>query len=61
MIDYIKAMVSSDADLIKKTNTKTLIRLLFAMLLFVLPVIISYLLTLLGAQGSCNFNNIPGI
>lgn len=61
IFDYIKAITSSDADIITKTNKKTLLRLVFALLLFILPIIISYILTLLGVQGKCEFNNIPGI
>ena len=61
VIDYIKVIASSDAELINKTNKKTIIRLIFALLLFVLPFIISYLLTLVGAQGKCEFPSIPGL
>ncbi|MBR5662909.1 MAG: hypothetical protein IKX00_04630 [Bacilli bacterium] len=61
IIDYVKVIASSDADLISKTNKKTIIRLIFALLLFMLPIIISYLLTLLGAQGKCEFPSIPGL
>ena len=53
IFDYIKVIASGDADSINKTNKKTLIRLIFTLLLFFLPIIISFLLTLLGAQGSC--------
>lgn len=61
IFDYIKAIASSDGDLITKTNKKTIKRLIFALLLFVTPIIISYILTLIGVQGSCGFNNIPGV
>lgn len=61
IFDYIKAISSSDGDLINKTNIKTIKRLVIALILFVLPIIISYVLTLLGVQGRCDFNNIAGI
>ena len=61
VFDYVKVIASDDADAMKKTNKKTVTRVIFAMLLFVLPFIISYLLTLLGVQGKCDFPNIPGI
>ena len=61
IVDYIKVIASSDADLVNKTNKKTIIRLIFALLLFMLPIIISTILSLLGLQGKCDFNNIAGL
>ena len=53
IIDYVKIMASSDADLIKKTNNKTIIRLIFTLLLFLLPIIINTVLSFFGLQGDC--------
>lgn len=53
IIDYVKIMASSDADLIKKTNNKTIIRLIFTLLLFLLPIIINTVLSFFGLQGEC--------
>ena len=61
IFDYTRAIVASDADLIKKINNKTIIRLIFALLLFVLPIIISIILDLLGAQGDCGLSSMPNL
>ena len=61
IFDYVKAVASDDADIIKKTNKKTVTRVIFTLLLFVLPFIIGVILSLLGVQGRCDFPNIPGL
>lgn len=53
IFDYIQAISSSDGDAIKKTNKKTVTRLIFTLLIFMLPIIISAILTLTGVQGTC--------
>lgn len=61
IIDYVKVIASADADAVKKVNKKTVIRVIFALLLFLLPIIISTVLSLLGVQGKCDFPNINGL
>lgn len=61
VIDYIKVVASSDADELKKVNKKTVTRIIFTLLIFLLPILISVLLRLLGLQGSCDFPNINGL
>lgn len=52
-IEYIKVAATSDADLLKKTNKRTIIRLVFALLLFLIPVIIKVILNIIGFYGNC--------
>ena len=61
VIDYVKVIASSDADELKKVNKKTVTRIIFTLLIFFLPILISVLLRLLGLQGSCDFPNINGL
>lgn len=53
MIEYIKVIAANDADLISKTNKRTIIRLIFTLLLFMLPTIINTVLSLFGLTGDC--------
>lgn len=53
IIEYIKVAATSDADLLKKTNKRTIIRLIFALLLFIVPIIIKILLNIFGFYGNC--------
>lgn len=61
IIDYIKVIASDDTDQINKINKKTVIRLIFTLLLFFLPTLISTILTMMGVQGRCDFPNISGL
>lgn len=61
MIDYIKVISTSDADALKKVNRKTITRIIFTLLIFVLPILISIILNLLGLQGRCDFPNMSGL
>lgn len=61
IIDYIKVIAQSDNDGIKKVNKKTITRMIFTLLIFLLPILISTLLSLFGLQGSCEFPNIKGL
>lgn len=56
IFDYIKAIAASDGDAIMKTNKKTLTRLIFTLLIFMLPILISTILSLTGVQGSCGIS-----
>jgi len=52
-IEYIKVAATSDADLLKKTNKRTIIRMVFALLLFFIPMIIKIILNIVGFYGNC--------
>lgn len=56
IFDYIKAISASDGDAIQKTNKKTLTRLIFTLLIFMLPIIINAILNLTGVQGTCGID-----
>ena len=47
-IDYVKAIISSDEENVKKTQKKFMYRLIAAMLLFFVPTIVQMLLRLFG-------------
>ncbi len=52
-IEYIKVAALSDADQLKKTNKRTITRLIFALLLFFIPMIIKIILNIFGFYGDC--------
>lgn len=52
-IEYIKVVASADADLLKKTNKRTITRIVFALLLFLIPIIIKVILNIFGFYGDC--------
>lgn len=47
-LDYVKALISSDDDSIKKSNQKLITRLVLIIALFLLPTLVSFLLNILG-------------
>ena len=51
-LEYIKVIASGDSDMLKKTNKRTIIRLIFAGLLFVAPIIITTLINAFNVFGS---------
>lgn len=51
--EYIKVVAMSDADLLKKTNKRTIIRLVTALLLFLIPVLLRFILNIFGFYGNC--------
>ena len=53
IIEYVKAATSQDDNAIKKASQKTLKRVLIAVILFLAPTIIEFILELLGITGSC--------
>lgn len=52
-IDYIKALVASDADAMKKTNTKLFKRIVCCLLLFFIPLVLDLLFNIFKLYGSC--------
>lgn len=53
MVDFIKATVSNDKDALKKAGVTATKRFFFAVILFFLPIIIDYIMSLFGAYGTC--------
>ena len=53
MVDFIKATVSNDKDALKKAGVTAAKRFCFAVILFFLPIIIDYIMSLFGAYGTC--------
>lgn len=51
--DFLKALVENDKDALKKAGSKTLKRFIYCVLLFFLPTIISLIMTMFGAYGTC--------
>lgn len=52
-MDFIKALVSNDKDAVKKAGTTTAKRFIYCVLIFFLPIIVDFLMTLFGAYGTC--------
>lgn len=55
-IDYIKAIISSDENEMKKTNSKFVKRMIAAVLLFFIPTITTVLLDLFGITTDCGIS-----
>lgn len=51
--DFLKAIVENDKDALKKAGSKALKRFIYCVLLFFLPTIISLIMTMFGAYGTC--------
>lgn len=51
--DFLKALVENDKDALKKAGSKALKRFIYCVLLFFLPTIISLIMTMFGAYGTC--------
>lgn len=58
MLDFGKAIISNDADALKKAGINFSKRLIAAVILFLLPVIINFIMDMIdvGTYGTCNFN-----
>ena len=56
-IDYLRAIISSDDENMKKTHKKLIVRLVLAAGLFIIPSIVMLLLNLFGITSNqiCNF------
>ena len=53
-IEYIKALIAGDADALKKANKRTVTRLVFAVLLFLIPAIINAALSIFKIYSDCS-------
>ncbi|MBD9107017.1 hypothetical protein EGP99_04320 [bacterium] len=51
--DFLKALVENDKDALKKAGSKALKRFIYCVLLFFLPTIVSLIMTMFGAYGTC--------
>lgn len=51
--DFFKAMVENDKDALKKAGSRALKRFIYCVLLFFLPTILSLIMTMFGAYGTC--------
>ena len=52
-IDYISATASSDADAMKKANSKLIKRIICCVLLFFIPIILNLILNIFKVYGTC--------
>lgn len=53
IMDFFKAVVSNDKDALKKATSTASKRFVYCILLFFLPMIVDFLMTIFGAYGSC--------
>lgn len=53
IVDFAKALFSNDKDMLKPLSKKAISRLIYAVILFFLPIIVKTLLTIVGAYGTC--------
>lgn len=51
--DFLKALVENDKDALKKAGSRALKRFIYCVLLFFLPTIVSLIMTMFGAYGTC--------
>ena len=51
--DFFKAIVENDKDALKKAGSRALKRFIYCVLLFFLPTIISLIMTMFVAYGTC--------
>jgi hypothetical protein len=54
IIDFAKALFTDDKEMYKPLSKKAFARLIYAVMLFLLPYIVSMVLTLLEVYGTCN-------
>ena len=56
-IEYIKAAALADSGALKSTNKKTIIRIIFTLLLFLIPVLVNVLLDVFGFYEHCDISH----
>ena len=54
IVDFFKALFGEDKDMMKSLSSKAFQRILYAVLLFFLPILIKFFLTLIDVYGTCN-------
>lgn len=52
-MDFFKALVQNDKDALKKAGTNAMKRFIYCVLIFFLPMIIEFIMSLFGAYGTC--------
>lgn len=55
-MDFIKATINQDKDQLKKSTTTAVKRLIAAIIIFFLPILINFILSLLGAYNTCGLS-----
>lgn len=53
VIDFLKAITSQDQELLKKAIKTSVQRLIYAIIIFFLPILINFILGLVGAYSTC--------
>ena len=53
VIDYTKAVASSDKDVLVKTNKRTIIRIILGLCVFLTPTLLNFIFELIGWTGTC--------
>ena len=53
-VDFVKALIQNDQDALKKAGMTAAKRFIYCVILFFLPILIDFAMTLLGAYGTCN-------
>ncbi len=56
IVEYIKAVISSDKDQLTKANKKTIQRVVLGIVLFCIPVVLNFTFNLLGFYGTCGID-----
>lgn len=52
-MDFLKAIVSNDKDALKKAGKTTGLRFVYCIILFFLPILVNFIMSLLGVYGTC--------
>ena len=55
-VDYIKAIASQDSDALKKSNMTFVKRLVYCVIIFFTPTVIKFILSFVGAYGTCGIS-----
>ncbi len=55
-IDFVKALIASDKDALKKAGGTAAKRFIYCVLIFFLPIIVDFFMTLVGAYGTCGIS-----
>lgn len=56
VFEFVKAVASQDKDFLSKAMTRTGKRIVYALLLFFIPTLISFLFNLFGWYGTCGIS-----
>ena len=56
IVDFFKALLGDDKDMLKSLSNKAFQRLIYAVMLFFLPIIVKFILTLIDVYGTCGIS-----